>query len=71
MLCLKLNMFFQNAVNTCWDEMDPGDVQIDYSSAVDEGFRIEKDSRRESRAIEIQVTRMNFKHRMHSRDVFH
>ena len=51
--------------------MDPGDVQIEYSSAVDEGFQIEKDSRRESRAIEIQVTRMNFKHRMHSRDVFH
>ena len=64
-------LIFQNVVNTCWEEMEPGDVQIDYSSNVDEAFQVEKESRRESRAIEIQVTRMNFRHRMKSRNVFH
>ena len=66
-----IKLFYQNVVNTCWEEMEPGDVQIDYSSNVDEAFQVEKESRRESRAIEIQVTRMNFRHRMKSRNVFH
>ena len=51
--------------------MEPGDIEISYSSNVDEAYQVEKDSRRESRAIEIQVTRMNFRHRMQSRNVLH
>ena len=51
--------------------MEPDDIEFNYSSNVAEAFQEEKDSRRESRAIEIQVTRMNFRHRMQSRNVFH
>ena len=63
--------FYKNGENACWDELEPGDLEISYSNTVEEAFKSEQASRRQSQAIEIQVTRMNFRQKMQSRNVFH